>query len=137
MLIFSLFPIEQSVARICALSGAAVCFLIALLLGRIYEDSHWIVLNRTTFSQQKVYITEGDGPMRFVNPVSGVTQRLRLASGYEPQPLQEPGAVVAPGQILHVPFSRAGDYEVISVENPTMVLHINVSERPPWHEPGF
>jgi hypothetical protein len=136
--IVDLFLVEHNAARICALGGAIVCCLIALLMAIIYKDAHWIVLNRTTFSQQKVTIKEEDGPIRFANPASGVTQRLCLASGSSRvEQLREPGTVVAPGQVLHVPF-HVGDYEVISVENPGVILHIHVSFHvDEWNEPGF
>jgi hypothetical protein len=137
IIILFLFPINLNVARIFVPVGLVACCLITLFMTIVYEDSHWIVLNRTTFSQQEVSIEEGDSPIRFVNPASGVTQRLCLAPGssYMEQ-LREPGAVVAPGQILHALF-RTGDYEVIGVGNPEMVLRIHVHERRPWHEPGF
>jgi hypothetical protein len=103
-----------------------------IFLGITYEDSHWIVLNRTGFSQQKVSITEG-GVIRFANPATGISQRLCLATHFEcirttdgPKELKAPGAVIAPGQTLHVEFPTAGDYQIISTSVPAMSLIIHV-----------
>jgi hypothetical protein len=97
-----------------------------------YEDPHWIAINPTGFSLREVSIADGE-TMRFVNPTTGIPQRLCLASDFEcvtisdgPKQLQAPGAVIVPGQVLHVTFPTPGNYQVIA-STTTIVLTIHVN----------
>ena len=105
-------------------------------MGINVEDLHWIVLNRSSFSQREVSIPQGD-TMRFFNPVTGVTQHLCLAAHFEcirnndgPRKLQAPGVMVAPGHTLLVTFPASGDYQVIGSQIPALLLTIHVTSPP-------
>jgi len=119
----------------CATTGLIVG---AFWVGMMQQDSHWIVLNQDSFSQQQVSITEGD-TIRFANPSSGIEQRLCLASHFEcttmndgPTELQAPGIAVEPGDTLHVSFPTAGTYQVLASNVPATLLtiHVNVPSPP-------
>jgi hypothetical protein len=103
-------------------------------VGITIEDPHWIVLNQTGVSQQEVSISKGD-TMRFANPAPGISRRLCLATHLEciktingPEQLKAPGAVIAPGQTLHVRFPTPGNYQVIdsSVHTMSLIIHVYV-----------
>src|SRR5438105_478776 len=79
-----------------------------VMIERQLPCPYWIDLNRTGFSQQEVSIST-DEMIRFANPATGMSQRLCLASGSEcvrikdgPAELENPGTIVAPGQVLHI-----------------------------------
>lgn len=110
--------------------------IFSLIMGIWYKDPHWVVLKQTTFSPRKVRITRGE-TIRFVNPDSGVTQRLYLDKEGQQHRSREFDATVVPGQALPLNFSSCGDYRVMTIENQEMVLQVRVSEPSPWHDPGI
>jgi len=126
----------EHIIHICILCIACAGIIFSLIMEIWYKDPHWVVLKHTTTSPRKVKIETGE-TIRFVNPGSGVTQYLYLDKESWQRRSREIDVTVVPGQGRPLNFPSCGDYQVIALENQEVVLHVRVSDPPPWHDPGI